>query len=235
MMKKLTLLFLFLISAVQLVSAKEIECNLDEIKVKGSYVNPYKRSDGTPVEGYYRKQYCRQSTYKAKSISFEDKGPISWKFKETFKHWNDEEIKTILNTLDRLPPYFKNKRIKSFHRGVASSFKNNPASTLPITNEIVLYDLFFKSKEKERILVHEISHILYFDLTSEEKIKFAKALGWHISPLTPPDKVIYPDSKESPAEDIANNIEAYFYDSERQLKLNQETTKYIKSLIGAQK
>lgn len=187
------------------------------------------------MRGYYKKQYCRKSNFKIKSLRFENTSPNLWKFKEKFKSWNDKEISIILNSLDKLPSYFRNKKIKSFHRGIASHFRNNPASTLPISNEIVLYDSFFKSKEKERILTHEISHIVYLDLTSEEKINFAKILGWNISPLMPPKEVIYPDSLDGPAEDIANNLEAYFYDSAKQLKLNKEIPEFIQKLIGSKK
>lgn len=226
-MKKTILLFIFLTTVIQMVSANETVCKIDEIKIKGSYVNSYKRLDGTPVSGYYKKQYCRKSSFKSESLSFKDTRPNPWKLKEKFKSWNDKEISIVLDSLEKLPSYFKNKKIKSFHRGIKSHFENNPASTLPISNEIVLYDSFFKSKEKERILAHEISHIIYLNLTSEEKINFAKVLGWNISPLMRPKEVIYPDSLDGPAEDIANNIEAYFYDRERQLKLNKNVSEFI--------
>lgn len=234
-MKKIIFLFIFLTTVIQVVSANEVVCKIDEIKIKGSYVNSYKRLDGAPVSGYYKKQYCRKSSLKLESLSFKDTSPKLWKLKEKFKSWNDKEISIVLDSLEKLPSYFKNKKIKSFHRGIKSRFENNPATTLPISNEIVLYDSFFKSKEKERILAHEISHILYLNLTSEEKINFAKVLGWNISPLIRPKKVIYPDSLDGPAEDIANNIEAYFYDRERQLKLNKNISEFIQELVGEKK
>lgn len=231
---KVIIFFIFLIT-VNAASANEITCSHNEIKIKSSYVKPYKRLDGTPVSGYFKRQYCRKSSYEMESLSFEDERPKSWKFNENFSSWNEKEINIILSTLDKLPSYFKNKKIKSFYHGTKSIFKNNPAATLPISNEIVLYESFFRSPEKERILAHEIPHILYFSLTSEEKINFAKILGWNISPLSPPKEVIYPDSVDSPAEDMANNIEAYFYDSDKQLKFNKKIPEFIKSLIGPKK
>lgn len=231
---KILLTFMLYIFSVS-IFAEEIKCESGKILIRGHFVKPYIRKNGIHVNGYYKDQYCRTSTFTGEEIIFLDEKPLAWPLNEKFKIWSKAEIEIVLKELESLPDIFKKQKLKTIHRGSISKFPKNLAASLPITNSIVLYDSFFVSLEKSRILAHEIAHLWYWQLSSEQKKIFAVYSGWSYNPLTKAreksKKSIYPDSQDSPSEDFANNAEAYFYDSQKQKDFDRQLQDFYSNLI----
>lgn len=218
--------------------ADDLKCEAGKILVRSQYVTNYTRKDGTKVSGYYKKQYCRLSQHKV-AISFLNEKPEYWPLEEKFKEWSEKDIETILEVIENLPDIFKRQVVKSFHRGTVSNFPKNPAATLALNQTIILYDDFFKSKIKTRVLAHELAHLWYWELSKEKKMGFAVQAGWTYDHQTrtraKSKKSIYPDSQNGPGEDFANNAEAFFYDKNYQKIFDAQLQKYFMNLIEEKK
>lgn len=231
------LLFLFLFSLN--AYAEDLKCVNGKILIRSQFVNNYVRKDGTKVSGYYKKEYCRISHYKGGTISFQSTKPENWYLDEKFKEWSDKEIEITISVLESLPDIFKQQLIKSFHRGTGSKYLKNPAATLGLDHAIVLYDEFFKSKAKDRILAHEIAHLWYWKLSDVQKRLFAVHAGWLYDPRTKTrvksKKSIYPDSQDGAGEDFANNAEAYFYDKSYQKAFDNQLQIYFTNILEENK
>lgn len=87
------------------------------------------------------------------------------------------------------------------------------------SKDIVLYDLAFRHRDSlARIVAHELSHVIYEELSGEDRASFRQAAGWieHESKKgaykAADDKVfIESDSRHSISEDFANHIEHYLF------------------------
>lgn len=230
-------LFLFLFSLN--IRAADLKCEAGKVLVRSQYVTDYVRKDGTRVSGYYKKQYCRLSLYKGGEISFLSRKPEHWPLDEKFNEWSDKDIETTLGVIESLPEIFKRQLIKSFHRGAVSTYPKNPAAALVIDHAIILYDDFFNGNTKARVLAHEIAHLWYWNLNTDQKKEFAAQAGWTYNQETKTrsksKRPIYADSQDGPSEDFANNAEAYFYDNNLQKDFDALLQKYFNSLIEEKK
>ena len=79
----------------------------------------------------------------------------------------------------------------------------------------------------------------YWELTNDQKQKFGTLTGWSIDSKTnirtKSKASIYPDSQDGPSEDFANNVEAYYYDHEKQNKFDPELQEFFKELARGKK
>ncbi len=111
----------------------------------------------------------------------------------------------------------------------------NPASVIPLSKVLIVYDNFFKRPDKTDILVHEVAHLAILDLTQKELLGFVKSSGWTIDRekgiKRPPKVLVLPDSSESASEDFANHVEIYHSNPERLKKLNPKSFSFIESII----
>ena len=233
------LLFALFVTFPSYVFAGEKFCIKGEILIQSHYVNSYSRKNGVLVSGYFKNEYCRTSLYPNNVLSFKPEKPQNWLLNEKFKDWTNDEIEKFLKLLDSLPTIFKQQLLKSIHRGIISENPLNPASTLPFDGEIIIYDKFFKEKDQARILSHELAHLWYWTLTNNEKQTFGQLAGWSFDSKShlriKSKESIYPDSKDSPSEDFANNAEAYYYDFKKQHKFDLKLQDYFRNLSRGEK
>ena len=154
--------------------------------------------------------------------------------KTSIRPWQESEKKVILDGISKLPVWLKKYVIKEILRGDIGWHPDNPAATIPQTRTIVLFDKFFKSKHQNSILVHEFSHIAFYDFSFDEMIIFARASGWRLDRdynRTPPPILLEPDSKSSISEDFSNHIEHYYKDPKRLMLFNSMSYLVIQKMV----
>jgi len=216
------------------VLASPPPCQLWQFKVRAHPVSDYIKKDGTQVISYKQDTYCKEKWRGA------DFWGHKFKTKEGYKKWVAEEIKNVLALLADLPQFFKYLPLEIFLRGDKSKISGNPASSIPVNKEIILYDDFFKSKNRSDILIHEFAHIFF----SQDKKKWGNSIfqcsGWELGKfelkqkvilLIPPKKVILEDSKIGLEEDFANHFEKYFSSPKKYKGKYPECYKMMKEII----
>lgn len=227
--KRYALLILF--ACPQLIYA----CLPNEVYIKSHDVNSYQRTDGTIVREFHRSGYCRElkrSNYFRDSSSQKFRG-ISPKLKK----WNESEKVLISKFMASLPAWLSKYAINEMLRADTDG-TINPASSIPFTKTILIYDAFFKNKDQKHVIIHELAHIALWDLETTQVEDFARISGWDIkkdknssTQRTPPKKVILPDSVEGISEDFANHVEIYYSSPERLKAHNPKSFQYIDQLI----
>lgn len=218
-------------------SAKE--CEWWQTPVKATKIREHKRENHT-VSPHLRKEHCRATFPKVERwhTQFLDKALADWPLKEEiFKTWTQEEKIIILRILSEQPQVFRDLNSVKFLRSKKSKYKNNPSTTVTKLDTITLYDNFFSSSNKSRILSHEMSHLYLHTLDKGKIANFVYELGWRENPKDsslihlPNYPFLKPDSAQSLTEDIANHLEDYLHEPE---KLNKKfPTRYnlIKELV----
>ena len=216
------------------VPSTVLACLPYQIYVKTHKVDSYTRSDGTRVKEYLRSGFCRDLPL---HNYFQD--TTNQKFKNIspkIKHWNASEKATIHKHITTLPSWLAKYTIGEMLRADSDGSKN-PASSIPITKTMLIYDAFFRANNQQSIVIHEMSHIALWDLEITEVEKFAKASGWLIkrknnsTQRIPPHKLLVPDSAESISEDFANHIETYYSAPESLKRHNREAFEFIVNFI----
>lgn len=211
-----------------------LECKKTEVHISGHSVSDYTTQTGKKVSEYHKNEYCRKSKLGAKNLKFENKEPDNWNFNEVFKAWEDRELNQFFNDGDRLPALLRKQVLEKIFRGEKSIYPTNPAASLPSGKLIILYDTYFQRNDRVRVLGHEMAHLLYWRLSREQKKEFAQISGWNFDEVkglrTPPKILIYEDSVDGPAEDFANNIEAYYFDRKHLKRNNLKLLKFIEVL-----
>ena len=135
----------------------------------------------------------------------------------------------VIEAFDNIPKELLSKKLSGIYRMKKSNFYPNPATSADVI--LALYDTAFDfSKSLERIIVHELAHQNFIDLSEKERQDYRLATRY--LPKIESDQKIYwvprkvgyvaEDGKNSTTEDYANNIEYYLFDSD---KLKTETPK----------
>lgn len=211
---KLILYTLLFFSKINLVYA--IECNWWQFKVREHSVRQHQRN-GHVISKHERVEHCKERWPRADLYSpyLSNSKPSQWPFNEHFKPWTYLQAEIISKELDKISKLI-NLKLITFHRASSSIIKGNPSTTNIINNQIIIYDSFFTKKDKNRILIHELGHIIYTNLAAQDKDEFEKSSGWHLDIINgkvfniPPTNPIISDSKTSPDEDFANYYELFF-------------------------
>lgn len=162
-----------------------------------------------------KKEHCDIDTDWIKKIK--DGRPAVWSLaveKET--RWAAKEKDEIAKALSSLPNYFKKLKINGFYRFKKSIQLGNPAST-DGSKEVIIYDRFFEDNKPVNVLVHELSHVIYFELSRKLKLDYLKVADWKELSLQGSESTfqtgrvnfVESDGSDSPEEDFANNVE-YF-------------------------
>ena len=209
-------------------------CLPHEIYVRSHEVDSYQRSDGTEVKEYHRSGYCRELQ---RSNYFRDSSTQRFKsISPKLKKWEATEKALVTKQMLLLPPWLAKYSLNEILRADTDGTKN-PASSIPLTKTILIYDAYFKNTDQKHVILHEFAHIALWDLEKTQVEKFAKISGWVIKvkdssiQRNPPLKLLLPDSFETVSEDFANHIEVY-YSSPRRLKAhNPESFQFIDKLI----
>ena len=211
----------------------KVTCLESEVYVSSHKVKGYQTSNGKKVRGYYRNEYCRKSAFKYNKFQFKDNFLGLELGSEIYKVWSDREINFFLDLGEKLPELLKSIEFEIVLHSTTSKVPNNPAASIPDKKTLILYDLFFKRKDAQKVLGHELAHFLYWQLNDEQKIEFATRSGWKFQSgriTSKPNKPIYNDSLASPSEDFANNVEAYYFDIDNLKKNNPELLDFFKKL-----
>lgn len=221
--------------------ASPLPCTIWQTKVKAHPVKPYKNKDGTLViKKGDTDEHCRLKYPKTEKwqTQFFDGAIPGWPLKEeTFKSWTQEEKEIVLSFMSEQPQVFRDLNDVKFLRGVNSKYRKNPGTAVKTLNAIALYDSFFQSKEKSRILSHEISHLYLHKLDPEKLADLIYELGWRKkaeekSLIHLPDHaLIRPDSAYSFTEDIANHFEDFLHAEEKLRKKFPKRYELIKGLL----
>lgn len=196
----------------------EPPCSEFEFIVKAHEVQAYQKKDGTSVSSASKKDYCREFFIGTKNWSegFRNTPLKRWPYDEKFKIWNKLEKVIILKIISNWPDVYQNWKGASIYRAEKSIFPNNPGASLPKANSIVIYDSFFKQKNREAVLAHELAHIHILQLEPEKMKEVLKLSGWEISSTFQPRwtgkiRPLKDDSKMSPSEDLSNHFEDFLY------------------------
>ena len=208
-------------------------CSPSEIYVREQQISAYKKTDGTSVKAHIRKAHCRkiqELNYFKDTTRQKIKG-----IETTLKKWKPEEKKVLEEYLEKLPSWLKKYKLSEILRGDVGGGPKNPASAIPLTKSLLIFDNFFIRSNKLEILIHEVAHIAILDLNEGELLNFSKFSGWVIDRKKgirlPPKKLILPDSSSSPSEDFANHVEIYYSDPKKLKKLNPKMFSFIESII----
>jgi hypothetical protein len=219
--------------------AYSVECQWWQIKVSASDVDKHPRQQ-TTVRQHPRAGHCRNK-WKDADIhikQFSDKPIIGWSHKgEVFKKWTRDEIQIILEILPTLPAWTEIPNY-NFRRAKDSKYKGNPATSELINKSIILYDQFFKEKNKKSIIVHESSHHIYKKLGPDGVKEFVDLSGWKLEVdkagkvyEIPPKVLIKPDSSVSKEEDFSNHVEEFYTSPETYAKKYPEIHQFLKGRL----
>ncbi len=205
-------------------SASALPCGKDQYFVKGHPRKSYVRADGTRVRATQVKDYCKEKSPGFFFLEGKLKNflPEDWPIKEKGKKWEEAEKILLIEALDAIPAGLFPKKLLGFYRAEKSRDFPNPATHGNVKKKeegyIVIYDNAFSHKsEFARILAHEMSHQIYVEMSEEEKESYQVPMGW-MKALKPDEFVsrmedfLRDDSRGSPEEDFANNVEFFLYE-----------------------
>lgn len=155
------------------------ECPLGQYFVNSHFRSSFYKSDGTFVNSANIESHCRPYRFnKPLRPLFKNKIPERWPYQlEIFKKWSKLEKKEIEEVVTNLPKSLLELGEIFIYRSVKSSFSNNPSTSGPDESIIVLYDSA-KKYGYRKVLVHELSHILWSRLSSEEQNEYFNSAEW---------------------------------------------------------
>ena len=222
--------FIFLILFSSLAFAEP--CGPHEIYVPEQWIKAYPRSDGTKVSAHTRDAHCREIE---RSNYFQDS--TNQKFtniKPKIRKWGATEKSIFQEALALLPPWLSKYHVTEILRGDVGGHTLNPAASFSRTRTLLIFDRFFQEQDKRAVVIHEMAHIAFPSIDPTLKFEFGLAAGWNIDSaykLTPPSKLLMPDSKDSIEEDLTNHIEIYYSDPSRLMTFNLLAFLAIKEII----
>lgn len=210
-----------------------LACLPNEIHVREQWIDSYMKEDGTEVTAHIRSEHCREIrgyNYFQNSTNNEFRG-----LKTKFKKWTENEKFLLNKEIENLPLWLKKYQLSEVLRATQQEGNlNNPAMTIPATKTLVLFDKFFAMPNKREIIIHEVAHVAAWDFSPDDLKKFLIANGWRykdgLKP-TPPEKTFRNDSRDSPSEDFANFVEAYYSTPDQLKKFNEQSFSILDQLI----
>jgi hypothetical protein len=211
--------FLIILTVFSLSPAYAIQCDWWQMKYSAANVDKHPRQGTRGVREHPRSEYCRDK-WKDSGLfikQFRDEPIVGWPHRgEVFKKWSRAEIQTLLEILPKLPVWTEVKSYK-LYRAIKSIYEGNPATSEVTYGSIILYDQFFKDRDKPSALVHESGHHLFKEIRLAEQEEFATLSGWREEVtkdrkiyILPPEKLIKPDSALNKEEDFTNHLEIFY-------------------------
>lgn len=235
---KFSVLFIFILLISSSIWASDPPCSEFEFFIKAHEVQAYTKKNGTNVASTDRKEHCREIFLGTKkwAAGFSDKSLEYWPYKEQFKSWTKNEKEIILKIISTWPDLFQNWQGATLHRASKSSFKDNPAASLPKSNAIIIYDNFFTYQNRSAVLTHELAYIYILTLNPDRLDKILRISGWERSATNKPKwtgkKPLKEDSPESPSEDLANHVEDFLHYPSALKKQRPEIFNKLQELLG---
>jgi len=179
-----------------------------------------------------RNAHCRQIE---RSNYFQDATKQKFiRIKHKIKKWTTSEKNIIQENLALLPPWLSRYHLQEVLRGDIGGHPDNPAASVVPTRTLLIFDRFFKEKNKRAVIIHEMAHMALPSIDPILKFEFAVASGWNVdikNHLTPPTKLLLPDSQNSIEEDLSNHIETYYIYPTRLMTFNSLSFLAIKKII----
>jgi hypothetical protein len=234
-------IFSFLLFS-KITLASPLPCTIWQTQAKAHPVKPYKNKNGTHIIKSETDEHCRLKYPKTEKwqTQFFDGVFSGWPMPdEKFKNWTQSEKELVLKFLSGQPQALRALNDIKLLRVSKSKFKNNPGAAVKALNAIALYDNFFSSEEKSRILSHELSHLYLYNLNQEKLANLVSELGWRQevkenSLIRLPNYLLLkPDSAQSITEDIANHLEDFLHDRENLRKNFPDRYKLIQETVPA--
>ena len=204
-------------------------CSTNQYLVKKHNRSGYFRSDGVYVSPSVVSAHCRDyRSFRSAEIHFPTKISKVDLSKKRFKRFSKEEKRKIRDAFKKIPRILTDFGKITFYRQKEGIVRNNPAVTNPKKKEIILYDSIFQHNI-ERVLAHELAHILYERLSDKERNSYKLVAKWENreikgEKITINTRQVFTaiDGIFSPDEDFANNIEYYLFDEKTLQKKNKE-------------
>ena len=107
-----------------------------------------------------------------------------------------------------------------------------------VHKSIIIYDQFFKEKNKKSVIVHESSHHIYKNLGPDGVKEFVDLSGWGLEVdiagqvfEIPPNVLIKPDSSISKEEDFSNHVEEFYSWPETYAKRYPKIHQFLKGRL----
>ena len=210
------------------------QCPSGQYYVSAHSRDSYHRQDGTFVKATNVDAHCRTYGFSSPlKLKFEDQMPQGWPYQlDLFKKWTTVEKRDIQKALDSLPKLLRDLGEIKIYRAVKSSFPNNHASSGPDDSVIVLYDSAKKFGYRQA-LAHEMAHILFSKLSTDEKEEYYSFSDWKQNRgnfHTKRNDFSESDGRLFPEEDFANNVEHVVIKNGS--SVNRKISIYLKSLLG---
>ena len=158
-----------------------------------------------------------------------------------FKPLTDNEKEIVKSALINLPKDFRPRSLKAIVKasGADPFLRSNPASS---SDEfIILFPAAFNSNTTiDRVLFHEMIHLMILNEWSKTLSDYKKAIQWTDKLPTPrAGEFVEPDGKSSAEEDLANNVEYYVFEPEKlkqtSVRIHSWIEKDLKSEIQFEK
>jgi hypothetical protein len=222
----------FILIIFILIPINVLACLPNEIHIHEQWINSYTKEDGIVVSAHVRSEHCRElkGNYFQNSTTNEFKG-----LKTKFKKWTENEKSLLNKEIENLPTWLRKYQLSDVLRATQQEGNpNNPAMTIPSAKALILFDKFFTMPNKRDVIIHEFAHIAVWDFSPDDLKKFLIANGWNYrngqKPI-PPEKTFKDDSKDSPSEDFANIVEAYYSTPDQLKKFNEQSFFILDQMI----
>lgn len=227
------MLVIFLLLSVTAVLG--LPCKPHEIYIREQTISSYTKLDGTQVSTHLRDAHCRQIEERN---YFQDSTTQKFiSFKPKIKKWTVDEKKIVEENLALLPAWLRRYHLKEILRGDLGGHPLNPAASIVPTRTLLIFDRFFKEKNKRAVIIHEMAHIALPNSDPDKVIEFSQVSGWTVNDQfepVPPQKLLMPDSLNSINEDLTNHIEVYHIDPTRLMAFNPLAFLAVKKIVESE-
>ena len=215
--------------------ANTLRCPKGQYLVRAHWRMGYYRSDGIRVSPAKVSAYCKNyRTRKPLVLQFHNVKKGTSKEKK-YKNFSKKEERQIRKAFKKIPQILTDVGKVMLYRQGVGKYPKNPASVNSKNKRIVLYDNIFNDNV-ERILAHELAHILYYNLSKKARISYEKVAGWKVGVYSNGHRKVFvaSDGQYSPSEDFANNVEYYLYEEIVLKNKNPKIYKWIKQFMGGE-
>ena len=218
-------------------------CAPGEHSVRAHHRRAYVRVDGTRVKATNVRAQCRknQRGFDYWNPRIKPGFPEGWlRHDEKSKLWSEEEKERVLEALESIPEFLREKIEGIYRMARDESGSANPGSQ--DGGKIVLYDSAFEGKYiLAHVLAHEMAHSIFERYTPDQVVEYARAGDWVGTEML--GKVLYSRGRERNTfvrdvgwsrfdEDFSSNVEFYMFKPDELKKKTPKVYEWIKKTYG---